>query len=123
MTVQEMLDKLFDYQCQLDALELKRQEERNKILTPELQAQLGAIDAEFAGKSDGATQNIAELTEQVKKAVLAEGKSVKGENLHAVFNKGRVSWDTQKLDGLSVAYPVLRELRKEGEPSVSIRKV
>ncbi|CAK0771531.1 hypothetical protein CCP3SC15_4350001 [Gammaproteobacteria bacterium] len=40
----------------------------------------------------------------------------------AVYTKGRVSWDSKKLDGMMILVPELASARKEGEPSVSIRK-
>jgi hypothetical protein len=55
--------------------------------------------------------------------VIAHGASVKAKFLHAVFTKGRVSWDTKMLDGLALAFPRLNEARKEGDPSVSLRKI
>lgn len=66
---------------------------------------------------------IAEQEAAVKAAVLTHGASVKGAHLQAVWSKGRVSWDTKKLDGLMIAVPQLAQCRSEGAPSVSIRKV
>jgi hypothetical protein len=55
--------------------------------------------------------------------VLGKQESVKGELLQAVFSKGRTSWDTKKLEGYAIAHPELKELKKTGKPSVSIREV
>lgn len=125
MDTQEKLEKLFDYQCQLDALELQRQDARASILTPELQAQLAAIDDEFDTKQSGARNNIAELTEQIKLDILSGGKSIKSDHLMAVYLKGRSGgWDNDKLLGYSIAYPeILIAKKADGEPTVSIRSV
>lgn len=63
------------------------------------------------------------LTEAVKASVIAEGESVKGERLQAVWVKGRTSWDTKALDGYSAAHPEIERFRKVGEPNVTIRTV
>lgn|SRR5574343_200119 len=123
MTPEEMLNKLFEYQCQLDALELERQAARESILTPELKQKLNEIDLEFSGKSAGAQENITEITEQIKSFVIEQGKTIKSQKLMAVYAKGRVSWDTKGVEGFALAHPELLAYRKEGEPSVSIRKV
>lgn len=123
MTIEQLLDQLADYQAQKDYLNLRKQEVVDGILTQEIKAKIAEIDAEFAEKSEGVDKNITELTEKVKAEVIAKGESVKGTCLHAIFAKGRVSWDTKKLDGLMLAFPQLAGARKEGEPSVSIRKI
>ena len=123
MDTREKLEKLFDYQCKLDVLEIDRQAARDAILTDELKAKLKDIDDEFADKSAGAQANIAELTDAIKVDVLTGAKSVKTEHLQAVFVKGRVSWDTKGVEGYALAHPELMTYRKEGEPSVSIRRV
>jgi phage host-nuclease inhibitor protein Gam len=118
-----MLDTLAEYQAQRDVMELEAQSLKDTILTPEIKAQLAAIDAEFADKSAAVDANIAALTEQIKAAVVAGGATVKGAHLQAVYTKGRVSWDSKILDGLAMVIPQIAEARKVGDPSVSIRKV
>lgn len=66
---------------------------------------------------------IAELEAQVKEAILAGGASMKAGGLQAVFMKGRVSWDNKKLEGLMMVIPQISAARKEGSPTVTIRKV
>lgn len=41
----------------------------------------------------------------------------------AVYNKGRVSWDSSGLNGYMVAHPEITAFRKEGEPSITLRKI
>ena len=123
MTVVEMLNLLADYQAQLDALNLRQQEAIDKILTPELLAQVEDIKAEYAIMRNAAAENIETLELQVKDAVLAEGKSIKGTHLQAVWSKGRVSWDSKQLEGMIAIIPQIAQARKEGAPSVSIRKI
>lgn len=116
------INTLSEYRSQIDVLELQKQELKDAILTDDLLAELRDIDIEFEEREKVARIRIAELTTLIKDAVVAHGKTVKGDYLMAVRNKGRVSWNTKKLDGFAVAYPALLELRKEGKPSVTIRK-
>ena len=58
----------------------------------------------------------------IKEAGLAAGKTIKGNHHSCVFTKGRVTWDGKKLDGMMSIIPALRDARKEGDPSVSVRK-
>lgn len=81
------------------------------------------INAEFSEKASGVLDNIAKLTAEIKLAVKQGGKTIKGQFYQAVYVRGRVTWNTDMLDGLIVAFPALAKARKEGEPSVTIRKV
>ena len=123
MNVELLLDQLADFQDQRDYLALKRQELIDAAYPAEVKARIVEINAEFDGKEASVNENITALTEQVKAAVITGGASIKGARLHAVYAKGRVSWDSKKLDGMMIVIPALAEARKEGEPSVSIRKI
>lgn len=59
----------------------------------------------------------------VKSLVLEYGQSVKAELLHAVYTKGKTTWDGAKLDGMVSIIPQIADARKTGQPSVSIREV
>lgn len=124
------LDQLADFYAQRDALQLQQIELTNACVPEELKAQMEAVKArqdeiaaEFADKHAAVASNIAALEAEIKADVLAGGKTVKGQFLMAVWSKGRVSWDTKALDGFAAAHPEIATFRKEGEPSVSIRKV
>ena len=123
MDTKEMLDRLAEYQAQRTIAELDRQALIDSVLAPEIKAKLADIDAEFADKVGAVDQNINDLTAQVKQAVISEGQTVKGNYLQAVYMKGRVSWDTKTLEGLAIVMPKLLDAKKEGDPSVSIRRV
>ena len=119
--IKQKLDTLAEYQSQRDAAMLEKQSLIDAIYTAEIKAQVAEIEAEFSAKTEGVTENITALEAEIKKAVLEHGASVKGSLFHAVFAKGRVSWDTKSLDGYAAAHPELLSFRKEGEPSVSLR--
>lgn len=117
------INQLDEFMCQRDMIAVHKQEAIDAILTPEIKAQLADVEAEFSGQFTAVDENIASLTGEIKADVLTSGATVKGERLSAVFSKGRVSWDTKALDGYSAAHPEVARFRKEGEPSVSIRKI
>lgn len=119
--IKQKLDTLAEYQSQRDAAMLEKQSLIDAIYTAEIKAHVAEIEAEFSAKTEGVTENIAALEAEIKQAVLEHGASVKGSLFHAVFAKGRVSWDTKSLDGYAAAHPELLSFRKEGEPSVSLR--
>jgi hypothetical protein len=68
-------------------------------------------------------EQVDDQVEQVKDKVLLLGESVKGEDLQAVWSKGKTSWNSQQLLGFAKAHKEILEMRKEGAPSISIRKV
>lgn len=122
MTITEMLNQLAEMRSRIDFYRMACEQRRDEILAP-VKAQLADLDAEFAPMIETAQESIGAMEAQVKQAVLEHGASVKGDHLQAVWNKGRTSWDTRKLDGLMIALPQLKECRSEGAPSVSIRTV
>jgi hypothetical protein len=68
-------------------------------------------------------QNCGHITDVIKDGVLSLGESVKADQLHAVFTKGRTTVDTNGLLGYAVAHPEVQAFIKTGSPSVSIREV
>jgi len=123
--IEQQLDQLAEYQAQRTLLDMDKQKLIDAVLTAEIKAQLQEIDAEFSQKVEGVDANISALTEQIKAAVLANGASVKGSYLHAVWAKGREGgWDGAKLKGFAMAHPEIMAAKKpDGEPTVSIRKI
>ena len=121
--VRTKLDQLAEYQAYRDLLLLDKQGLIDKIITPELKAQIADIEAEFAPKFEAVDATISKCEADVKSDILVFGSSVKGEHLHAVWGKGRISWNTKGLDGFAKAHPEIESFRTQGEPSVSIRKV
>ena len=123
MTIQGMLDTLSEYQARRILLEQARQQMRDAVITPEIQAQLQEIEDEMAPQLAAIDEVIASQEASIKAEVITTGASVKGAHLQAVYTKGRVSWDTKIIEGLAVVFPDLEKARKIGDPSVSIRKV
>ena len=120
--ITKKLDELSEVRAAADVTRLDYEAKRREILA-KVQDELTALDAEFAPMLEAANMRVAELEADIKARVLEFGSSVKSTILHAIFSKGRVTWDAKALDGYAAGHPEIAAFRKEGEPSVSIRVV
>ncbi len=121
MNTIEKLDQLDEFRSQRDSINLQEDEAMKAAYPSELKKILEDIEVEFSGRVEVVNEKIATLEKEIKVDVLEHGATIKGTHLQAVWNKGRVSWNTKALDGYLVAHPELESLRKQGRPSVSIR--
>ena len=121
--IKQKLDQLAEYQSQRDVVMLEKQRLLEEVITAEIKARIAEIEAEFSGTTEAVTGNIAALEAEIRQAVIEYGSSVKGSHFHAIYVKGRVSWDAKFPDGYAVAHPELLHYRKEGNPSVSLRNI
>jgi hypothetical protein len=119
----EKLDRLANYQAEKEVLQIEKQQLLDQILTAEIRAHLAEIEAEFEPRLDAVEQNIAALEEEIKQDVLHEGATVRGTFLRAVWNKGRVTWDTKGMDNYAQLHPEILRYRKQGQPYVSITRL
>jgi hypothetical protein len=122
-TISEKLDLLAEFQAQKDLLAIDKQALIDQVLTPEIKARLAEIDAEFASRSEVVDVNITALEAEIKDDVIQHGATVRGAHLLAVWNRGRVSWDDRSLSDYARSHPEVLSFRKQGEPSISIRRV
>ena len=120
-TIQQKLNDLDELEMRREVLRIDYEEKRKAILAA-VQADLDALDAEYQPLKDTVSANITALEGDIKADVIAHGETVKGAHVMAVYVNGRVSWDTKKLDGMMSLIPQLADARKQGEPSVTIRK-
>ena len=81
---------------------------------------LAAVDAQWGVLLEDAQAEVDELQSSIKAQVLRVGESIKHARFTASYVRGRVTWDTKKLDGYVAAHPEIAPFRKEGEPSVRI---
>jgi hypothetical protein len=121
--IREKLDRLMEFHAQRDVLNMDKRALIDQVLTPDIKARLAEIEAEFGAKAEAVNAKIAALEAEIKAEVLAHGESMKGRHFQAVWSQGRVSWDDKGLRGYAKAHPELLEFRKQGEASVSIRRV
>ena len=120
-SLEKKLDRLAGLRAAPDALRLQKQARIDAILTDEIKDRLATIDAEFAEPLRAAQEAAANLEEEIKASVVTAGATVRGSSLMAVWNKGRVTWDAKRLEGMMSLIPQLRDARKESDPSVTIR--
>jgi hypothetical protein len=122
LAIAEKLKRLSTLYEERDSLGAQKQALIDQVLTPEIKKRLEEIDAEFAGKDKAAETNIEALEAEIKQDTLSHGESVKAAGFQAVWTKGRVSWDGKGLLSYSESHPEILQFRKEGEPTVSIRR-
>lgn len=118
----EILVRLSEAYAERDNLHLEQARLNDEAIPEEVKQRLAEIAAEFMPMFDMADEKIAALEEQARQAVLAEGKTVKSDYIQAVYQKGRISWDSKKLEGLMMIVPQLENARTVGEPTVILRK-
>jgi len=119
MNAQDILNQLTEAYARRDLILMAKQD----ALPADVKKILEDNEIAFADRLEANANLIADLEEQAKIAVLEAGETVRGGALQAVYNKGRVSWDTSKLDGLMIVLPELNQARKVGNPTVTLRKV
>jgi hypothetical protein len=115
------LDLLDDLDAEIDDLMGDMQMENEAILAPVTPA-LEAVQVKYAPRIAAIRERRSALEASIKADVLAHGQTIKGKWYSAIYAKGRVTWDTKALDGYALAHKELNELRKVGEPTVTIRK-
>ena len=122
MSAIEKLNELDELQAHLTLINIDYDAKCKEIMAV-IQEQLNDLEIEFAPMKNDLSEKISQIEQDVKKEVLQIGSTVKGNSFMCVWSKGRVSWDTKALDGYAAGHPEIEKFRKEGDPSVSIRKV
>lgn len=120
--IKQKIQQLDELNAQLDLVGINKQDAINQVLTPAIKAELAAIDAEFGEQVEAINETLAIIEAEIKAGVIALGSTVKEGRFMAMYNKGRVTWDTKKMEGFALAHPEIAALRKEGEPFVTIKK-
>ncbi len=118
-------EKMAEYEEACACLALVQADYAHKVETvmATIKDELDALEIELKPTLDSATTQKAEAESALKAAVLATGNTIRGSHLMAMWVKGRETWDTSKLAGFAVAHPELLELRKVGDPTVTIRAI
>jgi len=120
--IRAKLDELAEVRAAAEITRLDYEAKRAEILRS-VQAELDALQAEYEPLLESAQARAAALEAEVKEAVLALGATVKGRAYQAVYVRGRVTWDNQKLDRYAQAHPEILPYRREGDPSVRLTGV
>lgn len=122
LSIAEKLDRLNALYAERDEIGSQKQTLIDQVLPPDLRARLNDIEEEFAQKAQAATANIEKLEAEIKAETLAHGESVRAAGIQAVWNKGRQTWDSKGLASYGESHPEVLQFRKEGDPSVTIRR-
>lgn len=94
---------------------------RRSAILEQVRAQLETLDAEYSERLRAASEVVSRRQAEVKEAVLQLGESVRQYGIHAVYSRGRVSWDSRGLYRYLENHPELAVFRRFGVPFVSIR--
>jgi len=123
LSIAQKLDQLSILYSQRNSLQEEELILIEKTLPPEFKARLNDIEAEFSQQDEAAAANINSLEAESKSETHAFGDTVKASGFIARWNHGRVSWDNKGLTNFAGFHPELLDFRKEGEPSITIRRV
>jgi len=121
MTTEDKMELYYSRREALQLLDLQEQSEIDTVLTPEILAKVDNIRAKYKDTKEAMGYEMAVLESEIKTDVLSRKGTIKSQNVMAVWNKGRVTWDSKLLEGMAKLEPKLLAARKEGEPTVSIR--
>lgn len=95
---------------------------RQRIIPPEVKKELEELNEEEKTTLLPLDARISALEEEIKTAVLMLGESVIVKGVaQAIYNHGRITWDTEGLEGLAVAIPELLRFKRVGRPYVAIK--
>ncbi len=94
---------------------------RRVAIMEQVRSQLDALDAEFANRLAATGDESARLEAEAREAVLAYGASFRHAGVHALYARGRVTWDSKGLARYMESHPDVGEFRRVGVPLVSLR--
>jgi uncharacterized protein YifE (UPF0438 family) len=114
------IDRLQAARIGIENLKDERAARRAAILKP-VQPELDALDAEFAALIAEKEEAASLAESDVRDAALAYGASYKHAGVHAVYSRGRATWDGKGLAEYARDHPEVEAFKKVGEPSVSLR--
>lgn len=123
MNTQEKLDRLAELDAHRDTILVDVEALKQQVIPAEIKEQLQDIDSEYNPKLDAISQEHTQLEAEIRNDVMVSGESVKGDRYRASYVKGRISWNTEALDGYALTHPEINICRKEGAPTVRIAKV
>ena len=118
--IADELDELAESELQLEALEEEKKARREQILTPEMQAQLDAIDEEYSKLAEPWEESISAIRLRIKERTEQYRLTVKGSGFQAIWRSGPIKWDSKGLQEYTKTHPEILQFRKEGKSSVAI---
>lgn len=123
-TIKDLLDRLATLKAEEEKLADEKEKAITALIPADIKAKVAGKKRSYNKKLDNVSKDINMTTKTIKAMTLTHGDSIKGNALHAVMVKGRVSWDSSKVEGYLIASDQSPDdFRKVGKPSVSLRKV
>lgn len=97
---------------------------KEALLSPALRRRMQQLETAFQADLRPIEAQIDVQEELIRAATLSLGQTVRGQALMAVYNGGRITWNTAALDGfIAAGHPELAPFRQAGAPSVSLRPI
>ena len=121
--IKDYLEQLFELREGIVEVNALWDEKEYNLIPEDLREQLESLKEQREISLATLLLNETSLTKKVKTLNVQHESSVKGEDLSAIFNSGRVTWDGKGLEGFMVAYPEIEAFRKVGKAYCTIRKV
>ena len=97
--------------------ELMSKMEQLAILKREFNTQKAIFNNDTADLQE----NIKVLEDEIEEEVLKLQRSLKGQGIDVIYNKGKETWDSKILRGYAVAHPEILVAKKIGQPTVYFR--
>jgi len=120
----QQLDLLADFEARLDLIQVDKSAARKTIITPEIEAELEALDAEFAPLEQSVNKKIEAIKDIIKLYAIPTGKSVKGSSKQAVYNRGKLTIsDRRAYERYKEEHPEVVAFIREGDPWITFRDV
>jgi hypothetical protein len=123
--IKAKLDQLAEFEAQKDASRLAMQEAIDEIYTPEIKAQVDAVEQEFSGRDEAVDEKIKVLRKEIKPLGVEAGETVKGKHYMSVYtgSKPKIKrGGIEGLLGLAKLVPEIMDYIEYTEPIISIRR-
>jgi hypothetical protein len=120
--IEQKLERIFALQLESASLGDIRQAKLEETIPKKWLAAMARLDNEINAERQKLSEELETLTKEVSDVVLEQGQTVSSEHLQAVFNSGRITWESKALDALVDIHPYLAKHRKVGAPFVTIRQ-
>lgn len=105
-----MLDELSDTEVGLDLIIAEKETLKNKQIPLEIQAELEAIDAEYAPKIETMKSYIEARKKHIQALLKENAKPIKSKFYNYSYEE-EVVWDAKALDGYALSHPEILWMR------------
>lgn len=93
------LDLLASVRAELAGIEEEKENKRNKVLRP-IQVALSKIEKTYETRVTMLLKRMTDLESDIRRSVVAGEETIKGERLMGVYNKPRVTYNKDMLEGI-----------------------